>query len=242
MLIREDLTAAIETGWADLGRPGTWWTGAERVAIAAEARNAMACPLCAARKQALSASMVAGAHASLGILPDAAVEAIHRIRTDAGRLGESWFATIIAAGLSEDQYVELVAVVAIVAAVDGFDFAAGLPVRALPDPRPGAPSRRRPRNPSRGPAWVSVLMPDDRMPDEPDQFLDHPGPRERGHAHIHLTISLVPDSAIQFWTVQEAMYQRGPMMRDFARDYRAISHAQIELVAARVAALNQCLY
>jgi hypothetical protein len=30
-------------------------------------------------------------------------------------------------------------------------------------------------------------------------------------------------------------------MRDFSREYRAISHAQIEL-AARVSALNRCLY
>ena len=202
----------------------------------------MGCQLCAARRQALSPMMVAGDHTSLGALPDAAVQAIHRIRTDAGRLGERWFRATIDGGLSEDQYVEIVSLVATMAAIDGFDFAVGLPERTLPTPLPGAPSRRRPRRAKPGPAWVSVLMPDDRMPDEPDQFLDHPGPRERGHAYIHLTISLVPDSAIQFWSLQEAMYQRGPMMRDFARDYRAISHAQIELVAARVAALNQCLY
>jgi AhpD family alkylhydroperoxidase len=32
------------------------------------------------------------------------------------------------------------------------------------------------------------------------------------------------------------------VMRDFSREYRAISHAQIELLAARVSALNRCLY
>ena len=237
MLIRQDLTAAIATGWARIGQPGTWWTAAERVAIAAEARAAMACPLCAARKQALSPARVAGDHASLAALPDAAIHAIHRIRTDAGRLGEAWFHQIIDAGLTEDQYVELVGVVAVTTAVDSFDFAAGLPERPLPTANAGAPSRHRPRNAGPGPGWVSAMMPDARTEDEADFF-----GTERGTAHIHLALSLVPHSAIQFWDVLETMYQTSAMMRDFARDYRAISHAQIELVAARVAALNQCLY
>ena len=237
MLIRQDLTAAVATGWARIGQAGTWWTAAERVAIAAEARAAMACPLCAARKQALSPAMAAGDHASLGQLPGVAVAAIHRIRTDAGRLGESWFRQIIAAGLTEDRYVELVGVVSVTIAIDSFDFAAGLPERPLPATISGTPTRNRPRNAGPGPGWVSAMMPDARTDDDPDFF-----GTERGTAHIHLALSLVPNSAIHFWDVLETMYQTSAMMRDFARDYRAISHAQIELVAARVAALNQCLY
>ncbi len=237
MLIRDDLDSALRTAWARIGQPGTWWNAADRVAIAAEARHAMGCPLCAARKQALSPALVAGDHASLGALPDAALHAIHRIRTDAGRLGESWFRQIIDAGLSEDQYVELVGVVSVVTAVDSFDFAAGLPVRPLPAAQAGAPSLRRPRNAGPGPGWVSAMMPDARTEADPDFFGS-----ERGTAHIHLALSLVPNSAIQFWDMLETMYQTSAMMRDFTRDYRAISHSQIELVAARVAALNQCLY
>jgi len=40
----------------------------------------------------------------------------------------------------------------------------------------------------------------------------------------------------------EHQYLGGLAMRDFAREYRAISHAQIELVAARVSAINGCEY
>ena len=61
-----------------IGRPGTWWTGADRVAIAAETRHVVRCELCVARREALSPAMVAGDHSSLGTLPAAAVEAIHR--------------------------------------------------------------------------------------------------------------------------------------------------------------------
>ena len=237
MLIRDDLDSALHTAWTRIGQPGTWWTAAERVAIAAEARHAMGCTLCAARKLALSPTSVAGDHASLGALPDVAIGAIHRIRTDAGRLGESWFRQLIEAGLGEGHYVELVGVVAVTTSVDSFDFAAGLPERPLPAPVAGTPSRCRPRNAGPGPGWVSAMMPDARTDDDPDFFGS-----ERGAAHIHLALSLVPNSAIQFWDMLETMYQTSAMMRDFAREYRAISHPQIELVAARVAALNQCLY
>jgi len=37
-------------------------------------------------------------------------------------------------------------------------------------------------------------------------------------------------------------YLPGAVMRDFSREHRAISHPQIELLAARVSALNRCLY
>jgi len=37
-------------------------------------------------------------------------------------------------------------------------------------------------------------------------------------------------------------YLPGTAMRDFSREYRAISHAQIELLAARVSPLNRCFY
>jgi hypothetical protein len=52
----------------------------------------------------------------------------------------------------------------------------------------------------------------------------------------------VPDEVTSFFDVVWQQYQ-GPLeMRDFGREYRAVSHAQIELLAARVSALNQCLY
>ena len=38
--------------WQKLASLGRWWTGAERVAIAAESRNVLTCDFCQARKQA----------------------------------------------------------------------------------------------------------------------------------------------------------------------------------------------
>jgi hypothetical protein len=240
--LRIEMADAQAKAWARIGQAGTWWTGPERVEIAAETRRAATCPFCAVRRDALSPIALVGAHESQGTLPSASVEAVHRIRTDSGRLGLSWYQRLLADGLAETHYVELVAVVAIVVATDTFRAAADLPMLALPTPASGEPTRRRPAGAKPGLAWMPTLAPEDRMPDEPDLYRDHPGPRQRGGGNVHHALSLVPDSMIHWWDMFETMYLPSAAMRDFSREYRAISHAQIELLAARVAALNQCVY
>jgi hypothetical protein len=242
MRIRADLLTAQEHAWERIGRPGSWWTGAERVAIAAETRHAVRCQLCIARRAALSPAMVAGDHSSLCTLPAAAVEAIHRIRTDSGRLSEVWYRQVLDGGLSEERYVELVAIAAIVVAVDTFRTALGVPSLELPQPCDGAPLRLRPRGARRDVAWMATLAPEDRAAADPDLYREHPGPRERYGANIHRALSLVPHAMMQWWDMFECMYLTSPSMRDFGREYRAVTHAQIELLAARVAALNRCHY
>jgi hypothetical protein len=241
--MREELAETQVQAWQRLASPGTWWTGTERVAMAAEARHARDCPFCAARAAVLSPFAVGGAHSRLdSSLTDAAIEAIHRISTDPGRLGETWFLRLRNAGLGEEAYVELVSVVAVVTAVDTFRRAAGLEPWALPAPMHGSPTRRRPAGARPGLAWVATLAPEDVAPEDPDLYRAYPGPRTRYGANIHRALSLVPDSMIHWWDLLEAMYQSSAQMRDFGRDYRAVTHAQIELLAARVAALNRCEY
>jgi len=242
-MIRDNLATAQAQAWERLAAPGTWWTGAERIAIAAETRHAGNCALCTQRAAALSPLAVAGAHDRLaGSLPEAAIEAIHRIRTDSGRLGETWFRRLREAGMSEEAYVELVSVVAVVTAIDTFRHAAGLQQLPLPTPIDGAPARYRPRNARPGLCWVATLAPEDVTLDDPDLYREHPGPRERYGANIQRALSLVPHSMMHWWDLLEAMYQTSREMRDFACEYRAVTHAQIELLAARVSALNRCEY
>lgn len=242
MDIRADMAGAHERSWAKLAEPGTWLTGAERIAIAAEARHARACALCAARRDALSPMAVRGAHDTLVAVMPAEVEAVHRIVTDPGRLGENWYRDLLAAGLAETRYVELVAVVAVVVAIDTFRYAAGLAEWALPDPLRGAPSGRRPRSARPDMAWVPTLAPDERTDDDPDLYGDRPGPRARPGANIQRALSLVPSAMMQWWNTFEPMYFTSIQMRDYAREPRAITHPQMEMLAARVAALNRCEY
>ncbi|MBM3644445.1 MAG: hypothetical protein FJX02_08910 [Alphaproteobacteria bacterium] len=233
---RPALTEAIERQWARLARPGTWWTGAERVDIALEVRASARCRLCADRLEALSPASVAGAHLSVTELPAAVVEAAHRIATDPARLSEGWFRALLSERFDEARYVELVGVVAIVLAVDAFDRASGRPPRPLPTPVAGAPSRRAPAGARRDRAWVRTLAPEDVTADDPPLY------EGRSAANIHRAMSLVPDEVVGFFDLDNEMYLPDRWLRDWGTEYRALSHAQIELLAARMSALNRCVY
>lgn len=235
--IRKDLAAAHARAWARIGCPGAWWDGAERVAIAAEARHALTCGLCRRRKKALSPAAIEGAHDSLGALPESVVEVVHRVRTDPGRLSERWFCGVLSGGLSEERYVEIVSLVAHVVAIDTMGRGLGLDPLPLPQPEPGATSCHRPAGARPGGAWVPWLEPANLGEAEADLY-----PTGRPAANIMKAMSLVPDEVRSFFDLVSHQYLPPLAMRDFAREYRAISHAQIELLAARVSALNQCLY
>jgi hypothetical protein len=235
--IREDLAAAHRRAWAHIAQPGTWWDGAARVAIAAETRQAPLCALCRRRKEALSPLAIEGAHDSLGQLPELAIEVVHRLRTDPGRLGEGWYRSVIARGLTEEQYVEIVSVVAHIVAIDTMARGLDLDPPPLPFPEPGSPTRRRPSGAKPGGAWVPWLDPADATDAAAGIY-----PSDREPANIMKAMSLVPDEVRSFFDLVTHQYLPGAAMRDFAHEYRAISHAQIELLAARVSALNRCLY
>lgn len=233
--IRPTLLAAQERAWRRLAAAGTWWTGRERVAIAAETRAATACTLCRARREAVSAGMVAGTHDRASDLPDAVVEAVHRIRTDSGRLPSRWVEATIAA-IGDARYVELVGVLATVTAVDSFRHALGLPAWALPEPVAGAPARRRPPGAKPDRAHVAMVAPADVTAADAAMYAG------RSAAYIHRALSLVPAEVVGFFDLDDEMYLPDALLRDYGREYRAVSHAQIELLAARVSALNQCTY
>jgi len=234
--VREDLPAAHRRAWRRLARPGSWWSGSERVAIAAEVRNAPSCPLCRERKAALSPGAVAGRHAALGGLPDAALDAVHRITTDPGRLTTAWFEETLAAGLGDGRYVELVGVVVTVVSIDSFCRGLGVPLHPLPEPEPGEPSRRRPPGLASGVAWVPMLERRRAAPEDRDIF---PAPRD---ANVLRALSLVPDEVRTLLDLSGAHYLKPRQMLDLARSDRALDRAQIELVAARVSALRECFY
>jgi len=236
--MRPELTKALDTAWRELGEPGVWWTGGERLRILSEARTARQCELCRVRKAALSPHTVAGCHDFATDLPAAAIEAIHRIVSDPGRLSEAWYRRTIELGLSDEAYVELLAVVAIATAVDTFDRARGSPLRQPPAAVAGKPTRHRPAGARPGLGWMPMLAPEDVTPDDPPLYSS----AGRIGGNVHRALSLVPQAMMQFWDMFEAMYLPQDAMRDFAHEYRAINHAQIEMLAARVAVLNQCVY
>ena len=154
--VRTDIRDAHRRTWERLAAAGTWWTGAERVAIGREVRLATACDLCARRKAALSPMAVKGAHTDGGTLPAAAIEAVHRLITDSGRLSRQWYEGLLADGLTDVLYVELVGVVTQLFSVDEFHRAIGASTEPLPTPEAGEPGRRRPEVVDGG-AWLPMV-------------------------------------------------------------------------------------
>src|SRR3954468_17636437 len=108
--MRTDLVEAHDRAWAAIAAPGTWLTSERRVAVAAEIRKALECAHCAWIKAALSPNGLPGSHESLGKLGAAEVELIHRVVNDPGRLSESWSQSVLALGLAEGEYVEIVGI------------------------------------------------------------------------------------------------------------------------------------
>lgn len=238
-MVREDLAQAIDLARQRLVKAGTWWTGEQRRAIAEEARHARNCSLCKQRKNALSPYSVQGSHDALGDFPPDVIDAIHRVSTDSGRLTEKWVREITGE-LSEEAYVEIVGIVAVITALDTFDYVMGSTTenkpKQLPNVQAGEPTRHRPRGAKRNLAWVHTLAPEDVEPPDPNPYPVH------GMANIHRGLSLVPQEVFNFFDLDVELYILDSQLRDYGKSPRAINRAQIELIAGRASAINNCHY
>lgn len=234
--VREAFAASHNRFWKRLAAPGTWWSGAERVAIAKEVRNARTCALCQARKTALTPTAMQGEHDHLGVLPEAVVDVIHRVVTDPGRLSRPWFDDIIASGLTEEQYVEIIGTLVALVSVDSFCRGIGVPLRALPEPQPGDPSGYRPPGTTQKDAWVPMIPPENATDREADIY--------GGYAvgNVIRAMSLVPDEVRTLQDMSTAHYLPSEQVRNPNASSGALSRVQMELIAGRVAALRECFY
>lgn len=234
--VRNGLAETHVRFWERLGSPGTWWTGAERVGIAAETRRAQSCGLCRDRKNAVSPNAVQGEHDTAAALPPPAIDAIHRITTDPGRLTRSWLDGLVASGLAVEPYVEIVGTVAAVVSVDSFCRGIGVPAHPLPEPKPGIPSRYRPPSAVDRGAWVPMIPFDAAFGAEADLY-------PRGYVpNVARAMSVVPDEVRTLSDLAEAHYLPAARTADLTAPVYSLSRPQMELVAARVSVLNQCFY
>ncbi len=239
--VRQDIADLHARVLRHIASPGTWLTAERRLAIAAETRNALACSLCRARKEALSPYTVDGVHDGLGELPEHLVEMVHRIATDPGRIAEKWVSGILSGGVTEEEYVETVAVIAHALAVDTFTDALGIGRNALPDPVPGEPTRIRPKGAAKDIAWLPTVSyeaaDDDLRAIYPGKLGDAPSA-----PHVRRAMSLVPAEVVSFFAINDVQYLPPAAMWTPDENPRTISKSQVELVAARVSSLNGCFY
>ena len=235
--VREDLVASQQRAWSSLAAPGTWWTGAQRVAIARETRAARRCPTCAERKAALSPHAVVGAHAAASDLPPAVIDAVHRVVTDPGRLSRRWADEVMTA-IRDAALVELISVVCIVMLVDGFARAIGADPPALPDPLPGEPLRVRPTEAIDEGFFVATIP--YAVGSRPEHGLYD---ANACVPNVGRGLSLVPAALRTARDLMESHYMTyAQVVTDWEPSDRPIDRSQIELVAARTSAKNDCFY
>jgi len=231
----EDSRRALEESWQELGGTGTWWTGAERVALAAEARAARRCGLCAERRAAHSLRAAGAAHAAEAGLPAPVVDAVHRLATDPGRITVRWLENLVAAGLEPEAVVELVAIVSLLSLADTLALAIGDPARPLPRPRAGAPSRVRPHGLETGCAWVPTV--DAARAEGTTRRLYEMIAADAGFVfHVARALTAVPDALQTFFRAFAANY------RTHGATQGPLSRPQVELLAASTSAENECFY
>ncbi len=188
-----------------------------------------------ARKDALSPYAVPGTHEAVGRLDAAEVELVHRLTTDPGRIRRSWVKDVLAAGVSEEVYIEIVGVVCMVTVIDTFRRSLDLAPCALPAPAAGAPSGYRAPGARRHDAWISLVEPEDVVESDGDLYGGAASP-------VVKALSLVPEAKQAYWDLAEEHYLPGREMPNYATGIRAIDRMQMELVAGRVSALHQCVY
>ena len=120
-LVDEDADAVIRETLATIAAPGSFFTGADRVAFAEHARAARG---------------LAGAHS---MLPPVVASAVARVAAEAMNTRSTDVAAWEQDGRDVLAYVELVAVVALISSIDSYRIGTGATLDALPDPQPGEP-------------------------------------------------------------------------------------------------------
>jgi len=222
--------------WNRLAAAGTWWTGAERVAIAQEARAAHACSYCRDRRAALSPHTVRGTHTAATDLSAAGVEVTHAVMTDAGRLTRAWYEARLADGLSDGEYIEIIGTVVALVSIDQFCRGIGVPEHPLPSAGPGAPRRYRATSAGPDAAWVPMVPLDNASTPEADLW---PAGRT---GNVIRAMSLVPDEVRTLNDLSAVHYLPHAQVRDPSASQGALSRPQMELIAGRVSVLNGCFY
>jgi hypothetical protein len=208
--------------WRQVTSPGASFTGAERTAIAATALAALddVDPLA----PWVSPSQAGRALPGDGVLAAVVVDAVYRLARHAATLTDDWYRAQVEQGFDPIAYVEMVAIVAAVAAVDGFYRASGLERPPLPPTVDGDPHRRHPEVEPATLNWVPVAVPAD---------VD---------AAVVQGLSAAPDDFATVKQLAAAQYIPFDEMGELGWSRGTLSRGEMELVAARLSAVRECFY
>lgn len=230
--IRAELVDAHEKTMTSFADPGTWFSAAERAAIVGEARGAR----CEAGLQHATPATHSSAEVS------AATRRVARqVAVTTNHLDRSFYEQALADGLSDGEYTETVGIVARASNMDVFARGIGVPPRPVAAPKVGEPSRQRPATAREEGAWTATVPGGRRGKQD---AIDTYGTNVVEAApFIYRALSLVPAEAQGLITLGRAQYANIENFMDMAFTFEPdISRVQVELLAARVSAINECFY
>jgi len=221
-VVRADLRDAHERAWAELGQPGPFWTGPQRVELVATARLAWSATV--ALPPWVPASTAQGVLPASRACPDVAHDAVYRLARHAGTITRDWYGAMSDA-LGPLPYIELVALTCSAVAIDAFRRSAGLNPLPLPTPVDGAPTGTvAPELADAALNWVPVAAPADQT------------------ASVVQAFTALPTEHARVWALADAQYIPEREMVDPRWTRGTLSRPQIELVALRVSQLRQCFF
>ena len=229
--IRDDIDTIHSNQLDQLGKPGTWGTAKQRLAIAQEVRNA-------SYDAGLQELPEKESSRSSTNLPEIVREVVQKLAVSPNDYLEDTYDKATENGLSDEEYVEIVGIVSRLTCMDIFARGIGVPLRPLPEPQQGEPSRKRPVTAKKEMAWVPTIP---NLPEGGEDALELYG--EGYKTYIVRGLSLVPDEVRKHLELEESQYL--PMKNIFIPDYQhheGFTRAQCEIVAGRVSALNECFF
>lgn len=218
--VRPDLADAHRRTVEAWAGPGNHWTAAERLAIVSQVKRAR-------RADALppwvGPTSVTGLIDDHEILPAVAVDAVWRLTNHPGTLTEDWYRSVLDRGITAEQYVELVSVVATATCLEVFAAAIGAEPLPLPGPAEGRPDGVTSPGAEVSTHWVPTVP--------------------SGGANVRKALSAVP-VAVEAWQRLSAAQYVPPeaLVNDLAWSRGALDRMQVELLAARTSLLNECFY
>ena len=228
--VRKDLESIHARQISALGDAGTWGTGAQRLAIVQEARAAR---YAAGVQEANQAPQPGDAD-----LPEAARRVARQLAVRPQDFVREVYDSARADGLSDAAYTEIVGLVSRMSNFDVLARGLDIDMVALPEPREGAPTQNRPIEAVQEEAWVPTI-PNGSAGGEMGKDL-YGG---QVMPYIIRSLSLVPEELRAHLQLEEIQYL--PLERFMEFDYEhhpGFSRPQVEVVAARVSAFNECFY
>lgn len=199
-----------------LARPGTWLTAEERLATVRAARGG------------------GQARDVAATLPSDSLRLIEKVAHEPRGMTREDFMLAIDGGMSPGEYVETISLVSRIVNLDVFARGVGAQALALPAPVVGEPAQTSPAAVDEG-AWLPSVPAGAAA----REVYGNVGPQP----FIYRALSLVPAEARRCIAGGDVQYLPLAKFMDFGYSHQpGLSRPQVEVVAARVSALNDCFY